>query len=268
MSANSYETPALRLGEGLLEAQSPAERFEEYLPYAYLSAYCFGTSLFTPAACLYNLTKLNPAMRAQLTPVSAMRLATRILPHQTVLKALQIGASTPVKENLSPWAAFSLVGVLQGGLYGHANIFFLKTLKSNKVVSYAGVLRGYGFAGARDAISQGVPFMFSSTVEKKYFSPMFDKLSDDKNSVLLSVQKWSAVISTSICATYLSQGFHNCQTIMQSEQSLSHFQGARAAWKNNGFSLFYKGAEARVGLMLVINILNDTLLKKAWASRE
>lgn len=107
--------------------------------------------------------------------------------------------STPVREHLNPWAAFCLVGVLQGGVYGQANIYFVKQLNigvllqlvsSNlcscssprhavfsiigKHVSYSGIFRGFGFAGVRDTLSQGIPYVFSETVQKSFLDPLYD----------------------------------------------------------------------------------------------
>lgn len=47
----------------------------------------------------------------------------------THTQALQMTAATPIKEHLNPWAAFAAVGVLQGGVYGHANIHLANTFK-------------------------------------------------------------------------------------------------------------------------------------------
>lgn len=74
-----------------------------------------------------------------------------------MLKALQMNASTPAKDYLNPWAAFAVVGVLQGVVYGQANIHFTRTLKLVEHVptmTLAGVMRGSAFAAGRDMISQ------------------------------------------------------------------------------------------------------------------
>ena len=69
---------------------------------------------------MYQLVKLNP--QASISPAQGVKLALRILPHQTALKLAQMNVSTPVKDSLNPWAAFAVVGVLQGAVYGQANI--------------------------------------------------------------------------------------------------------------------------------------------------
>jgi hypothetical protein len=49
-------------------------------------------------------------------------MSAAIFPHQTALKLLQMNTATPVKEHLNPWAAFAVVGVLQGGVYGQVSL--------------------------------------------------------------------------------------------------------------------------------------------------
>lgn len=44
----------------------------------------------------------------------------------------------------------------------------------------------------------------------------------------------------------------------------NHFTAALKAYRENGIGLFYRGAEARVFLLVVVNILNELVLKKAW----
>ena len=167
-----------------------------------------------------------------------------------------------------------MVGVLQGGVYGQANIYFCDKLKLGKKIALSGMFRGVAFAGCRDMISQGVPFMFSATVKKIVFDPLFpDSISDPtKNSFLTpylpSIKHWSSVLFTSAIATVLSQCLHNCQMTMQSDQSLGYMTTLQRVWKNNGIATFYRGSEARIGLLLVVNILNEALLKKAWSKVE
>lgn len=97
----------------VLAPPKKGKSFLEMQPY--LFGYGFGISLFSPTASLYQLVRLNPSVK--LTPMGGMQMALRILPHQTCLKALQMNLSTPVNNNLNPWAAFAVVGVLQGTLY-------------------------------------------------------------------------------------------------------------------------------------------------------
>ncbi|CAB9519847.1 unknown protein [Seminavis robusta] len=231
--------------------------FAEKQPYIF--AYGAAISVFSPAATAYQLCKLynlQPSMGR------LARLSAPIFLPQTALKAAQMNASSPVKEYLNPWAAFAMVGVLQGGVYGHINVHFSKALELGKVASLRGVFRGSVFAGTRDTISQGMPFMCSESVRQNLFDPYWHT---EEGTTAHSAKVWSSVISTSIVATYLSQGFHNFQIAMQADQSLSYSQAIKAVTRQHGIKSFYKGAEARVGLLLLVNILNELLLKPAWS---
>eukprot|EP00286_Rhodomonas_abbreviata_P008906 CAMPEP_0181337100 /NCGR_PEP_ID=MMETSP1101-20121128/27815_1 /TAXON_ID=46948 /ORGANISM="Rhodomonas abbreviata, Strain Caron Lab Isolate" /LENGTH=104 /DNA_ID=CAMNT_0023447525 /DNA_START=292 /DNA_END=606 /DNA_ORIENTATION=- len=55
---------------------------------------------------------------------------------------------------------------------------------------------------------------------------------------------------------------------MQANQGLSYTGALKEVWARNGPQMFWKGAEARVGLLLIVNILNEVLLKKAWQGVE
>jgi len=234
--------------------------FMEMQPYMFGYGACI--SVFSPAASLYQLMKLNP--KARVARPEAFKLCARIFPHQTFLKMAQMNASTPVKEYLNPWAAFALVGVLQGGVYGQANIFFAKQLKIGGALSYAGLLRGSLFAGCRDMISQGVPFVFSPVVRQNLIDPLYPT-DEDPDGATAKAKQWASVLGCSIFATYASQGLHNCQITMQANQELGYASAFTKAWRENGIRLLYRGAEARVSLLLIVNILNELLLKPAWA---
>jgi len=229
----------------------------------YMLAYGAAISIFSPTATAYQLCKLY-----KIRPATSqlVRLSISIFPHQTILKTLQMNVSTPVKEHLNPWAAFAVVGVLQGGVYGQANVSFANALKVGKVASMAGVFRGVGFAGVRDTISQGVPFMCSRWIREHTLDQWFPTSADaEEDATMRGVKQWTSVISTSIVATYMSQGLHNCQTTMQADQSLSYVQAVRKVFTQHGAMGLVRGGEARVGLLLIVNILNELLLKPAWA---
>mmetsp|Transcript_16310 Transcript_16310/g.28894 ORF Transcript_16310/g.28894 Transcript_16310/m.28894 type:complete len:264 (-) Transcript_16310:134-925(-) len=228
----------------------------------YMFGYGLGISLFSPMATLYQVCQLNPQLG--LKPAQMPAIAMRILPQQVLLKVTQMNLSTPVKEQLNPWAAFAAVGVLQGGVYGQATIYFARTLKLGKEPSYMGMFRGAAFAGGRDLISQGVPFVLSSTFREAVLDPLYPT-HDNPEGPIAKAKQWGAVLATSTFATYASQGLHNCQLTMQANQELSYAQTLKKAVSENGVRLLYKGAEARVGLLLIVNILNELLLKPAWA---
>ncbi len=236
--------------------------FNEQQPYIW--AYSGIISLFSPAASLYQLIKLNPSASKSCSRATMMRLPLTILPAQTILKATQMNLATPVKEQFNPWMAFALVGVLQGGVYGQANIYFSKKLNIGKLPTYAGMFRGVPFAGVRDMISQGVPYVFSDIVLCRIVFPLFGGNRYEKNETVANTLRWGSILGTSIFATYCSQVFHNIQITMQAHQEISHIGAVQKAFSENGTRLFYRGAEARVGLLLVVNVLNELLLKKAW----
>ena len=136
----------------------------------YLLAYSGVISSVSPALTGWQLCRVYSHTAS---PAQLARIGLGILPHQTALKALQMNAATPVKEYASPWLAFGLVGVLQGAVYGQANITFSRALKlSTATISLAGMFRGSLFAGVRDTISQGVPFMTSASVQSAVVDPL------------------------------------------------------------------------------------------------
>jgi len=238
----------------------------------YIFGYGAAISLVSPAATAYQLCRLYKLTTK--SPLQLLGMSAAIFPHQTVLKAAQMNASTPVKEHLNPWAAFAVVGVLQGGVYGQCNVYFSRALKiGSSAVSMAGIFRGSGFAAFRDTLSQGLPFVCSdavrtNVVERVYPFPTNSSSSKDETASSAfhnSIQQWTAVLSTSVVATYLSQGLHNCQIAMQANQSLGYATAVKSVWQQHGVKMFYRGAEARVGLLLLVNALNEVLLKPAWA---
>lgn len=229
----------------------------------YLFGYGACISAVSPLASCYQLLKLNPQVKVPLKEMAV--LSARIFPQQTLLKAAQMNASTPVKEHLNPWMAFAFVGFLQGGVYGQANIHFAKNLGIGKKLSLKGMFRGGGFAAGRDTLSQGIPFMLSDTLLKHVIDPLYPT---EPGHPLSTVKQYGSVIACSVAATLASQGMHNCQITMQANQELTHFTTLPAVLEKHGLSFLWKGASARVSLLLVVNILNETLLKAAWRGEE
>ena len=231
----------------------------------FLLSYSAGISVFSPCATAWQLCRVYNK-KVPLAELARMSLV--IVPHQCALKLAQMNCATPVKEHLNPWAAFFVVGVLQGGVYGQSNVHFANKLKLNKTpASLKGMFRGAGFAGFRDAMSQGMPFALSVTVEQLIFDPVWRSCGhsdDDGAGGTTSVKRAAAVMSTSVVATYLSQGLHNCQIKMQADQSLSYGATVRVLTAEHGASIMWKGGSARVALLLIVNGLNEVLLKPAW----
>lgn len=228
----------------------------------YLIGYGFGISLISPTLTAYQLCKLY---NKPVSPVRLASLSARIVPHQTALKVVQMNSATPVKEYLNPWLAFAAVGVLQGGVYGQCNVHFARVLKLSNNASMAGIFRGWIFAGFRDSISQGIPFVCSSMTEQYVFDPVWEITGlNGLGEMAGGVKRAVSVMCTSIFATVASQGLHNAQIKMQADQSLSYARTVQTLWAEHGASIFYKGASARIGLLLVVNGFNEVLLKPAW----
>ena len=135
------------------------------------------------------------------------------------------------------------------------------------------MFRGSGFAGLRDTISQGVPFMYASTVQSAVVDPLLKPQAgagagagaDEASDLGHGLRRAVAVIGTSIGATVLSQAPHNCQIRLQADHSLSYGGAVAGLWREHGVRMLYMGASARVALLLLVNGLNEMLLKKAWA---
>lgn len=187
----------------------------------YLLGYSAAISVFSPCATAWQLCKIyNKSV-----PLPRLAgLAAQIFPHQTALKLMQMNAATPVKEYCNPWAAFFVVGVLQGGVYGQSNVHFANKLQLSTKASLKGMFRGSAFAGCRDSLSQGIPFALSRTVEATVFDPVWRSVfaAEEDDSSVSGAKRAASVMFTSIAATFMSQGLHNGQIKMQAEQSLSY----------------------------------------------
>lgn len=231
----------------------------------YFLAYGVGISLFSPFANIYMISKLNPQVSA--TNARMVSLAAKAFPLHTVLKAIVLNIATKVKDYLNPVASFAALGIIQCGLYGQWNIYFSKQLGLAREAKFSGMFRGVGYAAGRDAISQGIPFMCASLVEKHIIETVFP--SDAHTSkTSLQAKKWGALLSTSAVCTFGSQFFHNCQITMLAHQNFTYREAMKHVVDRNGVSALYKGGEARVGVLIVANVLNDLLLKPAWTEVE
>ena len=275
-SLPAYKTPLVRKSTVTTHTVVYFHRPRTFLEkQPYITGYGTALSLVSPALTGYQLCKLY---KVQKPTSQLLKLAFRIFPHQATLLSLQLNASTAIKDMLNPWSAFFVVGVLQGGIYGFSNVHFSKAWNLGTAVASATsmtsrvslLFRGSWFAGVRDMISQGTPFMCSSAVHTN----ILDKLlptniseTDEptKTTTLDKVKHWTSLLSTSVVATYLSQGLHNCQTTMQTNSTLSYSGAVKKVWAEHGMAAMYRGAEARVGLLLIVNVLNELLLKPAWA---
>jgi len=82
--------------------------------------------------------------------------------------------------------------------------------------------------------------------------------------LIASVKHWGAFLGCSVVSTYLSQGLHNCQTAMQTHNEMTHIGAVRSMIREHGIRFLWKGAEARVGLLVITNIFNEIFLKPVW----
>lgn len=264
MSSPTFSSSSSSPHHNIIKKQSTFRQrtFNERQPY--LFAYGLGISIFAPFASAWQLCKLYkiPIHYPQLAG-----FAGQILVHQTLLKMAQMNAMTPIKENLNLWAAFAVGGVLQGGVYGQSITHLSKKLNVGSNVSLKGMFRGSAFGAGRDVISQGVPYVFSRSFERAVIDPVLQMVVPSKvmeDPSFAEAKGTCSVIPVSIGATYGSQALHNCQIKMQSDQSLSYVAATRAVWAEHGSRIFWTGAPARVGLLLVVNILNALVLRRAW----
>lgn len=218
--------------------------------------YSSSLSLFTPPAMAYNMSKLYKI------PISRFPICKetfRILPSQFTYRFLQYGIFSFISDKTNPWIGFGLMGISQGFIYGKVNNHWTKVLqqKNNSLISKNiqnnsfttksfstksfrnnsfrnSSFRGSFFAASRDIISQGIPYQFNTPL---------------------------SVLNASLFSTVASQCFHNFQTVMQVNTKLNYQQAVKYTWEKHGIELFWKGSSARIGLMLLINIINQKFLK-------
>lgn len=150
-------------------------------------------------------------------------------------------------------------------------MYFSQQLGLGKVFELSGMFRGVAFAAVRDALSQGIPFMCSDWLRSDVYIPLFctrkknpSKTDSNPGQWAVFLKHWVPVLVASIIATIISQWFHNCQMVMQADQSLSYLETVETLWNNNGVASFFLGADARISLLLIVNIFNEVLLKRAW----
>lgn len=103
--------------------------------------------------------------------------------------------------------------------------------------------------------------MFQSIGWSKNESADIGVITQIQNSII----HWTPIITTSMFATVLSQGVHNCQLQMQADHSLTYLTTLQRLWQVNGIASLYRGAEARIGLLLVVVTFNEHILKPAWS---
>ena len=210
--------------------------------------YGITTGFIGAPTSLYQLLKLTPNVKIK--PQYFARLSLKAFPIHAALKTAQIAISTPIKEEINPWAAFGIIGALQGGIYGQLNIYFGRALNISSGLTYAMSMRGMGYAMMRDTFSQGFPYIFT---------PKLDNIIDNRPV---------SIISTSIFSTIISHPFHVLQVTMQTNPQMNYYTSIENCIRVYGSKMLYKGVEARLTLLLSMNIINDTILRKFWENSE
>lgn len=215
-----------------------------------IAFYSANITLFSPLSNLYQLCTIHSKPF-----ISNSWRVIKIYPQQVFLRYLQLHGSMYVKDHISPYLTFGMIGILQGAIYGQASIYLADQLKIVKKVEYKNLFNGMGYAFSRDTISQGIPFLLSDKFKKNIVTPIFPSLSDNSS-------KWLSIGILSIVSTYISHGFHNCQLLMQLHPELNHLSVLKYIKNDRG--LLYRGAESRVALLLITNIFNELYLKEIW----
>ena len=181
-------------------------------------------------------------------PSNVVGTTVALLPYQTLLKTAQVSMCLPMQEWVPAPMMFAAMGVLQGGVYGHTVIHLTKRWKlTTTTPSPTGMFRGAMFAASRDSVSQGLAF--STTI------PIFDTILGKT-----PLSRKLDVACTAGVATLLSQGFHNAQSLMQSDSTIGYGDTLRKLWSTHGVRAFWMGVEARIVLVVLVNVLNDVFL--------
>lgn len=169
-----------------------------------------------------------------------------IITPQILLRYAQLNVGALVNFH-NPLLGFGFIGALQGIIYGHANSYYNKVLFGKPFVR-SNMFRGTIFASGRDIISQGIPFVYSSKISN-YFGIKSD---------LGKLAIWS---STSLLSILSSHFLHNLQLIMHSNENIRYIDTLK---KLQNPTIFWKGVEGRLILLLATNALNEFFLKDVW----
>lgn len=212
-----------------------------------LLAYSANITLFSPLSNLYQLCRLHSKPF-----VTNSWRTVRIYPQQVLLRYGQLHGSIFIKDNISPYLMFGVVGILQGAIYGQASIYFANQMKISNKLAYRNIFNGFGYAFIRDTFSQGIPFFASSLISNK----MINFIGGEDNGKI----KWVSIVPLSVISTYLSHPFHNCQLLMQVNPEMNHISVLQKFRSDR--TLLWKGAESRIALLLITNIFNELYLKE------
>lgn len=227
----------------------------------YMLACGLGMSLFSPYTVVYQLCQLHP--HRAVTPYKMLRLSAQLLPVQISIRYFQVNFSAPLKEYLSPWVSFALVGVMQIAVYCHSNMHFSRALGIVNAANQGSALRGIAFGAPRDIFAQAGPFLCSDSV-REYIIDRIIPSEPTYESRFSFANQLTAVMASSVASTYITQCLHNCHSTMQKDQSLDYINSMRVCWQRYGMAAFYRGAERRMGVLMAMNTFNELLLKPSW----
>ena len=222
-------------------------------------------TFFSPLSSLYQITQLynlnqkQGLVKLHRSPfVQNIKYIPRIFPQQVLLRYGQLHLSTFCKqqEQIPSIIAFGIIGILQGAVYGHSNLYFSKKLGVlNNDIKITKYFRGPVFAASRDIISQGLPYVMTEKVSNYLF----------KEKAIDPIYHYGTLFGLSTISTFLSHPLHCFQIFAQNETGKSHYQVAKQVIKLHSWSLFYKGIEARIVLLGLTNFFNDIFLKDVWS---
>lgn len=219
----------------------------------YFFYHSFSLTCFSPVSTLYQITQFYPKFNNSKIIFNNIKQIPKIFPQQVLLRYGQLHISSFCKQDFSPIVAFGIIGILQGGIYGHSSLFFAKNLNITKTIQFNHYFRGPIFASTRDIISQGIPFIFTQQINNSLFK-------HNSNAIYY----YGTLLTLSTTSTILSHPFHCFQIYCQNNPRSSQLKVANEMIKKYNWKLFYKGIEGRLLLLIVTNICNDVFLKKFW----
>ena len=207
-----------------------------------------GLTFFSPLSSLYQVTRLYNLGNHIL--LKNIRYIPNIFPGQVLMRYGQSHIATECKDHLNPLPAFGLIGILQGGVYGHSNLYFSKKLGLIHDIKFQNYFKGPIFASSRDIISQGIPFYLMKYISQD--SPYY----------------YPSLLGFSMGSTILSHPLHCMQLLNQTNPNTNQYQIAKEAITGRRWSLFYRGSESRLVLLFLTNLFNDIFLKNLWSGED
>lgn len=207
-------------------------------------------TLFSPLSSLYQTTVLFNLKLSNF--FKNIRYVPNIFPQQVILRYGQLHVSTLCRDNISPIPAFGIIGILQGGIYGHSTLYFSNRLCITNNIKISDYFRGPVFAASRDIVSQGIPFLLTDKIAKNIFEENAEKY------------HYPVLFGLSALTTSLSNPLHCMQIFTLNNRNKSQLQIAIETCKTHKWSLFYKGIESRFILLSLTNLFNDIFLKDLW----